>query len=193
MEETMSNKIKYIFTMFLILLISCFSCKENSNDKVSAKNSDAAVRWEKISGGLENAKIQKKPVLMFFYTEWCIYCKKMDSEVFSDPEVSRYMNENFISMRVNPEKDNETIELMGQKIPPSKLMAYTGSNGFPTTLFLDNKKKPVTTIPGFVEKETFLSILKYLKEECYENKVSLDDYIKNPELCRAKKISLLIK
>jgi len=191
MERIMSNKLKYIFTMFLILLISCFSCKENSSDKVSAKNGDESVRWEKISEGLKNAELQKKPVLMFFYTEWCIYCKKMNSEVFSDPEISRYMNENFISMRINPEKDSETIELMGQKIPPAKLMSYTGSNGFPTTLFLTDKKKPLTTIPGFVEKGTFLSILKYLKEECYENKVSLDDYIKNPDLCRAKKISSL--
>lgn len=187
----MSNKIKYIFTLFLILLISCFSCKENSNDKAAAKSGDVIVKWEKISAGIENARIQKKPILMFFYTEWCVYCKKMDSEVFSDPEISRYMNENFISMRVNPEKDNETIEMMGEKIPPAKLMAYTGSNGFPTTLFLSDNKKPVTTVPGYVEKETFLSILKYLKEECYKNKVSLDDFIKNPDLCRAKKISSL--
>jgi thioredoxin-related protein len=186
-EKIMSNKIKYIFTMFLILFISFFSCKENSNDKVSAKDGSSSVRWENTTTGLESAKIQKKPVLMFFYTEWCIYCKKMDSEIFSDPEISRYMNENFISMRLNPEKDKETIEIMGEKITPSKLMAYTGSNGFPTTLFLNNKKKPVTTLPGFIEKQTFLSILKYLKEECYESKVSLDDYIKNPEVCRSKK------
>jgi thioredoxin-related protein len=66
-------------------------------------------------------------------------------------------------------------------------MSYTGSKGFPTILFLDSRKKPVTTIPGYVEKKTFLPILKYLKEECYESKISLDSYIQNPELCRAKK------
>jgi len=54
-------------------------------------------------------------------------------------------------------------------------------------LFLNNKKKPVTTIPGYIEKGTFLPMLKYLKAECYENKISFDNYIKNPDLCKAKK------
>lgn len=187
MEKPMSFKIKYIFTITLILLIACFSCNENSNDKASAKNEEISVKWGKISEGLKNAELQQKPVLIFFYTEWCIYCRKMTTEVFNNPEISKYLNENFISLKVNPEKDNEEFEIMGEKITPAKLMAYTGSKGFPTTLFLNNKRKPVTTIPGFIEKKTFLPILKYLKEECYENKVSLDNYIKNPDLCRAKK------
>lgn len=183
----MFKKSGYILVMLIVLIISFFSCKDNRNDKESAKNDDITIRWENFKDGFENAKIQKKPILMFFYTDWCIYCKKMNSEVFSDSEVSHYMNENFTSIRINPEKDNETIEIMGENVTPAKLMSYTGSNGFPTTLFLDYNRKPITTIPGFIEKKTFLSILKYLKEECYEHKVSLDDYIKNPELCRAKK------
>ncbi len=188
MEKIMSDKIKYFYTMFLILLISSFSCKGNGSDNLPAKSEIIPVKWEKISAGFESAETQKKPLLIFFYTEWCIYCKKMNSEVFDDPEISKFMNENFISIRVNPEKEIETFDIMGEKLPAAKLMAYTGSNGFPTTLFLDNKKKPITTVPGFIEKGTFLSILKYLKAECYENKVSLDNYIKNPDLCRARKI-----
>jgi len=189
----MSYKIKFIFTMTLILFISFFSCKDGNSNKASVKNEEITVKWEKISGGLKNAELQKKPVLIFFYTEWCIYCKKMIAENFGDQEIVQYMNENFISFKVNPEKDNENFEIMGEKIPPSKLMAYTGSNGFPTMLFLNSKVKPVTTIPGFVEKHTFLAILKYMKEECYENKVSIDNYIKNPDLCRGKKNSSLVK
>lgn len=180
----MQNKIKYILPVLLIFLLGSFSCKENSKEKDIVKIQ--GVKWEKIQDGLKNAASLKKPVLLFFYTEWCIYCKKMDSEVFNDPETSEYINENFISIRVNPEKESETIEIMGEKITPAKLMAYTGSNGFPTTLFLDEASKPVTTLPGFIEKGTFLPILKFLKEKCYQKKISLDDYIKNPELCSAK-------
>lgn len=113
----MSNKIKYYFTLTLILLISVFSCKGNNSSNVTAKNSLSEVRWIKMSEGFNNIESQKKPALMFFYTDWCIYCKKMDSEIFSDPEISQYMNENFISMRINPEKDNDTIEIMGKKLP----------------------------------------------------------------------------
>lgn len=184
----MTNKKKYIPILLFIIFSGTFSCKENNNESISANNNYKEITWEETSDGLKNAASLKKPVLMFFYTEWCIYCKKMDSEVFQDPEISKYLNENFISMRVNPEKENKLIEIMGQKITPAQLMAYTGSNGFPTTLFLDEEKKPVTTLPGFIEKKTFLPILKFLKGKCYQDKISLDDYMKNPDLCRAKKV-----
>jgi thioredoxin-related protein len=182
----MMHKFKYIPALILILAISSFSCGENSKNNGSAGNVNKEIKWEKISEGLKNAKELKKPVLIYFYTDWCIYCKKMDSEVFNDPEISEYMNENYISMRVNPEKEGELVEIMNEKITPAQLMAYTGSKGFPATLVLDEEKKPVTTLPGFIEKKTFLPILKFLNEKCYQKKISLDDYIINPELCRAK-------
>lgn len=183
----MSKYTRYIYTAFLFVLLNNFSCKDNSNDKISAQNIETGIKWEKINAGMSNIKKLNKPALMFFYTDWCIYCTKMNSEVFSDPEISQYLNENFVSIKVNPEKDNETVEIMGEKISPSKLMSYTGSTGFPTTLFWDRNKKPVTTVPGFIEKKTFLQILKYLKEECYESNISLNDYINKPDLCRIKK------
>lgn len=182
----MYKQTKYIAGIIMILLFVFFSCKENSGSNSPALTDGRAVNWIKISDGLEKAESEKKPALIFFYTDWCIYCKKMNSEIFSDPEIYSYMNDNFISMRVNPEKDSDTIEIMGEKITSSKLMSYTGSNGFPTTLFFNSKKKPVTTIPGFLEKKTFLSILKYLKDECYESRISLDDYIKNPDVCKKR-------
>jgi thioredoxin-related protein len=184
----MQHKLKYTLALIFILAISSLSCGEKNKEKDSAGGAVKEVKWEKISDGLKNGVTQKKPVLIFFYTEWCIYCKKMDSEVFNDSEISEYMNQNYISVRLNPEKESETIEIMGEKISPAQFMAYTGSNGFPTTLILDEEKKPVTTLPGFIEKETFLPILKFLSEKCYEKKISLDEYMKNPELCRAKKV-----
>ena len=179
--------IRYIYTIFIFILLSNFSCKENSSEKVSAQNIETGIKWEKINTGLDNITKLKKPALMFFYTDWCIYCTKMTSEVFNDPEISQYLNQNFISIKVNPEKDSETVEIMGEKMSASKLMAYTGSTGFPTTLFWDKNKKPVTTVPGFIEKKTFLPILKYLKEECYEKNISLKDYMNKPDLCKVKK------
>ena len=184
----MQHKLKYTLILIFILTLSSFSCGEKNKEKDSAGVAAKEVKWETISKGLKNAEQLKKPVLIYFYTDWCIYCKKMNSEVFNDSEVSEYMNENYISVRVNPEKESEQIEIMGKKISPAQLMAYTDSSGFPTTLILDEERKPVTTLPGFIEKKTFLPILKFLNEKCYQKKISLDDYIKNPELCKAKKV-----
>jgi thioredoxin-related protein len=181
----MHSYTRYIYTVLLIL-VSFFSCKENSNDNVSAQGINPGTKWEKINTGMDNIKKMKKPALIFFYTDWCLYCTKMTSEVFNDPEISQYLNENFISMKINPEKDNDLVDIMGEKISASKLMAYTGSRGYPTTLFWDKNKKPVTTVPGYIQKKTFLQILKYLKHECYEQNISINDYMNKPELCRIK-------
>ncbi|PKL18292.1 MAG: hypothetical protein CVV49_06825 [Spirochaetae bacterium HGW-Spirochaetae-5] len=184
----MHHKLKYTLALILLLAVSSFSCGEKNKEKDSSGGAIKEVKWETISKGLKNAEQLKKPVLIYFYTDWCIYCKKMDSEVFNDSEVSGYMNENYISIRVNPEKESQPIEIMGEKISPAQLMAYTDSSGFPTTLILDEERKPVTTLPGFIEKKTFFPILEFLNEKCYQKKISLDDYIKNPELCRSKKV-----
>jgi thioredoxin-related protein len=163
------------------LLISSFSCKESLDDKVAAEGKTLPIKWENISIVFKNKDNIKKPVLIFFYTEWCTYCKKMDREIFSDYETAQYMNENYINIRVNPEKENNKIEVMGKDTTPYELMMHIGANGFPTTLFFDNKMKPITTIPGMPEKKTFLLVLKYLKEELYDKDIPMNDYIKNPD------------
>jgi len=102
----------------------------------------------------------------------------MDKEIFSDNEVAQYMNDNYINVRVNPEQENSKIEIIGQEVTPYELMMHIGAQGFPTTLFFNDKMKPLTTIPGYVEKKTFLLVLKYLKDELYNKNITLDDYIK---------------
>ena len=183
--ENMFSKIQSIVTLTIFLLISSFSCKESLDDKVSAEGKSLPIKWENISTVFKNSDDKKnanlkKPILIFFYTEWCIFCKKMDKEIFNDHEVAQYMNDNYINVRVNPEKENNKITIMGKDVTPSELMMHIGANGFPTTLFFDNKMKPLTTIPGYVEKKTFLLVLKYLKEELYDKDISMEDYIKNP-------------
>ncbi|MCL1864268.1 MAG: thioredoxin fold domain-containing protein [Spirochaetes bacterium] len=176
-------KIRYIVILTIFLLISSFSCKD---EKIAARDKDSSVKWENISTVFKNNDNKKnpdlkKPVLIFFYTEWCTFCKKMDKETFNNNEIAQYMNENYINIRVNPEKENSKIKVMEKDLTPYELMMHTGAQGFPTTLFFNDKMKPLTVIPGYVENKTFLLILKYLKEEWYNKNVSMDDYIKNSE------------
>jgi len=169
-----------IIILTIFLLTSSFSCKESIDDKVSAEAKSLSVKWENIVTAFQT-KDNKKPVLIFFYTEWCTYCVKMDKEIFADNEVAQYMNDNYINIRVNPEKENNKITVMGKDITPYELMMHIGARGFPTTLFFDKNFKPVTTVPGYVNKKTFVPVLNYVKEELYKKNIPLEDYIKNPD------------
>lgn len=184
-EKTMTKKIRYMIQAAAIILAATLSCGEKPGDALSSNDnqSGSAVKWYSYSEGLETAKKQGKPMIIFFYTDWCIYCKKMDKEVFSDRDVISYMNSNYISVRVNPETDRGRMMIMGRETSAAYLMSMAGANGFPAHMFWDRKQQPVTTMPGYIEKKVFLPLLKFIDTECYAKKVSLDDYIDGIARC----------
>ncbi len=57
-------------------------------------------------------------------------------------------------------------------------MKFFGGSGLPTLLFIDKEGTTLQKIPGFIEKEEFVVILDFFKEEAY-NTTSFDDFKKS--------------
>ena len=171
-----------IFTLTAIVALVLTSC---SDEKKPAANIDMSgiVDWQSLAKGLEISKKEGKPLIIYFYTDWCTYCKQMESEIFRDREITDWMNEHYVSVKVNPEKETEKITIMGDKITPMELMGYMGGKGFPATVFWDKNGKPVTTFPGYMPRDDFLPLIKYMHEEYYNQDIRLDDYIKGTARC----------
>lgn len=86
-----------------------------------------------ITNDFEKAKqlsaLQNKPILIDF-TGWaCVNCRKMEEQVWTEPEISSLLNEKFIlvSLYVDDRK----------KLPPAERFTYT---------FADGKEKDIETI-----------------------------------------------
>lgn len=88
------------------------------------------MKSEKLMPVLEAAKAENKLVFVDFYTNWCLPCKLMDEDVFTDEEFAEYMNANFINYKVDAEKANG----------PNLALIYQVM-AFPTLLFLDGDGK----------------------------------------------------
>lgn len=185
----MKKQIQYMIQTVVIILAATLSCGEKPGDRLSLNEAEAGpgIEWQSFSKGLEKAREQGRPLFIFFYTDWCVYCKKMDKEVFSDRDVISYMNSNYISIRVNPDSEKGRMMIMGKETSAAQLMGMTGARGYPALMFWDKKQKPVTTLPGYLEKGTFLPVLKYIDAECYTQNISLDAYINGTARCSGAK------
>ena len=74
--------------------------------------------------GRAEAVASHKPMVVFFYTDWCGYCIKFSKNVLANPEVQKSLA-TFVKVRVNPEKGARENQLADQ----------FGINGFPSVYF----------------------------------------------------------
>ncbi|WP_431156953.1 thioredoxin family protein [Winogradskyella poriferorum] len=70
---------------------------------------ETKINWLDFEA-LENAlEAQPKKVLVYFYADWCVYCKKMDRSVYSKEDVKTILNDGYYAVKFNVES-NEIIQ-----------------------------------------------------------------------------------
>jgi thioredoxin-related protein len=107
----------------------------------------------------------------------------MDRETFSDPDVRKYLAENFVTIRVDAENTGDTLDYGGEKYTPVTLARRFGVRGFPSLAYLDRDGELVTVVPGFVPAQTFLPLLQYMKKECYRQRMTFEEFMKRKGEC----------
>ncbi len=124
----------------LFTLAACGSTRsatdvEKASDAAGPDYSAYAVDFlhtDILSEAIDKAAAEDKLVFIDFYTTWCLPCKLMDEDVFTDPEFGRYMNEHFVSLKVNAEQGNGV-----------NLASLYAVQAYPTLLFVDTRGRVV--------------------------------------------------
>ncbi|MBT7609595.1 MAG: thioredoxin domain-containing protein [Bacteriovoracaceae bacterium] len=114
----------------------------------------------------EMAKKLKRPIFLSIGYSTCHWCHVMEEESFEDIEIARYLNENYIAIKVDREERPDV-----DAIYMSAVQALTGSGGWPMSVWLSETKKPfygATYLPARDgdrgTRTGFLTMLKRLKK-----------------------------
>lgn len=83
------------------------------------------------------AKEEDKPIFLSIGYSSCHWCHVLAHESFEDDEIAEILNQNFISIKVDKEErpDIDSVYM-------AVCQAFTGSGGWPTSIFMTADKKP---------------------------------------------------
>jgi thiol:disulfide interchange protein len=110
------------------------------------------IAWNGFDQGIARSKSENKKIFLHFYANWCGACRIMESKTFKDPAVIAYINENFIPIKVNADREKEAADLFRVR-------------ALPDNWFIAEDGKPIGHQPGYITPVQLKGILKMLIEE----------------------------
>lgn len=157
----MHNSFRHVICIHALLFLFLVSCK----DKKEAVE-DSKVQWKTWSEGIESARNNGKLSYIDMYTDWCGWCKRMDANTFTDPDVIKVMNKNLNAIKFNAErKDDIIFQDKEYKFVPSGKRGYhqlaaellRGRLSYPSFIYLDENLKILKVSPGYKTPDQLLA------------------------------------
>lgn len=106
--------------------------------------SEGKVNWvSNYDRAMDMGKTENRSVMIYFYTTWCSWCRKLERDTYSNDEVADFLNNNFICLRIDAGKNSDLIALYG--IP-----------GYPAMVFLSPEGKELGRILGYRQPDIFM-------------------------------------
>jgi thioredoxin-related protein len=112
------------------------------------------VRWIPLERALSLQKQSNQPILFYFFSKSCVYCKLMRLNTFSDPQVAKQINSVFIPVKMDIEEKRE-----GEMPSGSKLASAFHIRGVPAFVAVNSDHRTLGRRAGFLTVRNFLSFI----------------------------------
>jgi len=130
------------------------------------------LEWGKEA--FERAKKEDKPILLDIYGVWCHWCHVIDQTTYSDPDIINIVNDKFVPVHVDTDKNPHVNKRYNQ-------------GGWPSTVFLTPTGQIITGatyIPPDSLKDMMFKVIDAFKDMKFQEVVSenkrlkIDDNVK---------------
>jgi thiol:disulfide interchange protein DsbD len=100
---------------------------------------------------LADARAARKPVIIDFSAAWCTPCRRLDEEVFHDPQVVAVMTAQVVAVKVDLTQSGDPVA--------GRLLQQYAVKGVPTIVFLgpDGQEKRGLRLVDYVPAKAFLA------------------------------------
>ena len=125
---------------------------------------------------LDEANAEGKRLVLFFEQRGCIYCSAMHEKVFSDPDISAYIDENFFVVQLNLHGDIEVTDFDGESLSEKDMARKWRVLFTPNIVFLPEEvpeginaaEAAVAIMPGAFGKGTSIDMFTWVAQKRYE-------------------------
>jgi thioredoxin-related protein len=121
------------------------------------------LRFMGLDDALAKSEREGKFTVLYFWTTTCPYCRYLDEEVLTDPEVVADLDRDFVVVSID--KDQER-----------RLAGRFRVNSVPRLVFLDSSGEPATVMPGAAEPPLFRLFLGYVSSNSYRT-MEFDEFV----------------
>ena len=166
---------KRTFTLFFLVFIFAMSFSQEQK-----------IKWYTIEEADKLLKANPRPVFIDTYTDWCVWCKRLDQETFSNPVVAEILSKKYYPVKFDAE-GKETVVFQGKSFTNDgksgnahqlAVALLQGQLSYPTVVFLDEKGQLLTPVPGFRDAKAMEELLSYFADKAYE-KQNFQDFQKS--------------
>ncbi len=143
------------------------------------------VNWLSFEEAVARAQATPKKIFIDVYTDWCGWCKVMDSKTFSDPAVAEVLQSKFYPVKLDAEQrepitfNDHTFKFVprGNKGYHELAAALLNNKlSYPSVVFLNEKFEIIQVLPGYRKADEFLKIVTYIGEDHYLTR-SWEDFL----------------
>ena len=122
--------------------------KERASVAQAAAATQSTGETTDYNSALAQAKTTGKRVLLHFTgSDWCYYCKQLESEVISTPAFSQFARANYIVVTLDFPHDAPISDSLKQQ--NQALAQKYNVSGFPTLLVIDSNEKELGRMAGY--------------------------------------------